>query len=122
MTVKIVFDNTSLRILAVVGGTNLDSLTPVYDPSVATCVQVDAPEDIFTNRESYFYRDGQVVRNAFGSMLMTADVSEIPADGTSFATFTLSKVSSSGISMTSLDDNDIIDLSCTRGKLSTMSV
>jgi len=122
MLSKIVYRISDGLILSIIQTANLNAVIPVYDNTTASCTIVDVPNNVKLGSSNWFFSGGAIVKNLYGVLSISVSSSSIPADGISTSTFTVSKMSSSGIPLTSSSDNDLISISATRGRLSSMGM
>lgn len=122
MIAKVVYRLTDGKVAFWVSSNKIDMVAPQYDAGANGCSICDIPDDMAADYSRYFYVAGDVSKDYYGKLSLTCDKTSMPADGTSIATYTVSKLDSAGNPMTLPADNDVVTVATTRGTLSTTTV
>lgn len=130
MLAKIVYKISDGQVSFAAWSNNLDGIHPVYDSNTHAVVAAEIAQDVMENPSRYFYVDGDVVKDHYGTLELSSNqtdtdgdgIQDMASDGTSLATYTIKKKDASGNYATGAGDNDSIAIAATRGKLSARAV
>lgn len=100
---------------------------PIFNAETHAAVSATLTRDILDNPGRYFYVNGNVVKDYYGSLELLCDqsdsdadgVKDMPADGSSLATFTIKKKDRDG---NYAQGTEVISVAATRGLLSARQV
>ncbi len=132
MNVKIVYKQSNGQLVSYSYADNLASISPVYDNGTETETTTTLPQAVIDGGDAtrYFYVSSSLQKDYYGYFTLTSNrtdsdsdgIEDMPADGTTLATYTLQKKDAAGDDMTDASDNETINISASRGLLSTLSV
>lgn len=130
MLAKIVYKLSDGQVSFGAWSNNLDGISPVYDSNTHAVVVAEVLQDLMDNPSRYFYVDGGVVKDHYGTLELSSNqtdtdgdgIQDMASDGIALATYTIKKKDVNGNYATGAGDNDSIAIVATRGKLSVRAV